>query len=358
MRYFEAMLSGRSRRIDFLILRVIALCFSLIYIVIVQFRLLLYRRGLLRAKTLEANVISIGNITLGGTGKTPVVACLAGYFKQKGRRVGVLSRGYKRTGRGLKIVSDGHTIRLTWPEAGDEPSLLAHRLPGIPIIVGEDRSLAGQYTIDTLNVDTLLLDDGFQHMKLRRDTDIVVIDATTPFGNGRIFPAGHLREPVRNLKRANLFWLTKVDQAKDLRALEERLQTIQSEANIVHSIFQPIGLRCLQTGAEVDVSILKGARTVLLCGIANPTSFEKTLSALETEIIEMFTFPDHHPFTASEMTKVQTVAAAQEAKLIVTTEKDGVRIPIEAEYVVPIYELIIEVQITVGEELLEKRLWN
>ena len=312
----------------------------------------------MKRKKLKVTVISVGNITLGGAGKTPVVVFLAGFLKQKGCRVGVLSRGYKRKSKGVQIVSNGNSIRSHWIEAGDEPYLFARKLPGIPVCVGKNRVSAGQHTLNTFHPDILLLDDGFQHVTLHRDIDIVAIDASNPFGNGRVLPAGPLREPLQHLKRANLFWLTRVDQADDLSALQKMLQAIQPEGGIVQSTYRPIGLKCCKNREEADLSLLKGAKTILLCGIANPTSFEKTVEGLGADIIEVMAFPDHHPFTIVEMREVQNAAVSNKANLIITTEKDGVRIPDGFEHTIPIYELIIEVCITQGEELLERVLWN
>ncbi|UCE18911.1 MAG: tetraacyldisaccharide 4'-kinase [Gemmatimonadota bacterium] len=330
----------------------------MIYIFIVQIRLRLYGWGIFKRRTLEARVISIGNITLGGAGKTPVVAYLAGHLQGKNCQVGILSRGYKRHSKGLQIVSDGQTVPLSWPEAGDEPYFLARRLPGIPVIVGADRTSAGRHGIDRFGVNTLILDDGFQHLKLHRDLDIVVIDASYPFGNGRVIPAGHLREPLKNLKRADLFWLTRVDQAEDLDSLRTVLHSIQPDASIVHSIYHPIGLRCCTSGSEVDLSILKGSKTALLCGIANPISFQKTVASLGADILERFSFPDHHPFAAAEIQKIQKAASDRGAKCLVTTEKDGIRMPQGGDALMPLYELIIELRITHGEDILEEILWN
>lgn len=307
---------------------------------------------------MEARVISVGNITLGGAGKTPVVAHLARVLQKHGYRVTVLSRGYRRRSRGVRIVSDGQGIRLNRSEAGDEPYLLARRLPGVPIVVGENRVSAGRLAIDLFGPDTLLLDDGFQHVRLHRDIDLVVIDASNPFGNGRVLPGGILREPIKSLHRAHLFWLTRVDQTDDLALLEKFLHALQPEAGIIQSTYRPTRLRSLETGAEADLSVLQGARTVMVCGIANPASFERTLLELGADLMERFSFPDHHPFKASEMREVQNAAATKGAKLIVTTEKDGVRIPRDIQYKVPVYELNIEVHIIQGKEFLEKALWN
>ncbi|MFQ6093976.1 MAG: tetraacyldisaccharide 4'-kinase, partial [bacterium] len=166
------------------------------------------------------------------------------------------------------------------------------------------------------------------------------------------------REPIKCLHRAHLFWLTRVDQTDDLALLEKFLHALQPEAGIIQSTYRPTRLRSLETGAEADLSVLQGARTVMVCGIANPASFERTLLELGADLMERFSFPDHHPFKASEMREVQNAAATKGAKLIVTTEKDGVRIPRDIQYKVPVYELNIEVHIIQGKEFLEKALWN
>ena len=218
--------------------------------------------------------------------------------------------------------------------------------------------LAVVQAVKMIQSGTLLVDDVYQHVQLHRDIDIVVLDASNPFANGRTLPAGPLREPITNLKRADIFWLTRVDQAKDLSGLLRTLQTLQSEPTCIYSTYRPIGLRCLKTGTEVGLSILKGAKVILLCGIANPTSFEKTVTHAGADICGRYFFPDHHPFTIAEMQNVRNAAKTNTAELIVTTEKDGVRIPDGHEPTVPLYELIIAVCITQGEEQLEKILWN
>jgi tetraacyldisaccharide 4'-kinase len=356
--YWEDITMGKRRGIDALFFRLIASCCSLMYIVGVQLRLLFYRWGLLRKQVLQARVISIGNITLGGAGKTPVAGYLASRLREKGHRVGILSRGYKRESKGVNIITNGHTPCLDWSQAGDEPYLLARRLSGVPVVVGKNRANAGQKAIDTFGTDALLLDDGFQHLQLHRDIDILVIDASNPFGNNRVFPAGTLREPKGNVKRADLLWLTRVDQAVDPSDLIHTLRKIHPEAGLVESIYHPLGLRNHASGSTVDLSILKGSRVVPFCGIANPLSFEKTITDLGAEVVQRFTFPDHHPFTVSDIQTIQKRASERAASFTITTEKDGVRIPPEIESPMPIYELIIEVQITRGEDDLEKKLWS
>ena len=357
-RYVEQKLWGRGRGIDSALLRLIAGCLAVVYIVVIESRRLLYRWAVKKRKVLEATVISVGNITLGGAGKTPVVAFLARFLQERGSQVGVLSRGYGRRTRGARIVSDGHTIHLNWLEAGDEPYLLARHLPGVPVLVGARRASTGRLAIDQFGADTLLLDDGFQHVQLHRNSDIVVIDALNPFGNGRVVPAGPLREPLGNLKRATLFWLTRVDQAGDLSLLEETLLAIQPAACIVKSTYRPSGLTSLETDSEIDLSVLRGSKTILLCGIANPLSFRKTVLGVGADVIDTCCFPDHHAFSTSEIQDIQKKAVEMGADAIVTTEKDGVRVPREIQFAVPIYELRIEVDIRHGEECLTRVLWN
>ena len=354
--YFEEIINRKRNGIDAVCLRVIAYPLSLMYILGVRLRVLLYSWGVLKTHSLDVRVISIGNITLGGAGKTPVVAFLAEYLKKNGRRISILSRGYGRVSKGVHIVSTDQ--KTDWRHSGDEPYLLARRLPQVPVVVGENRVRAGRQAVDSFDSEALLLDDGFQHLRLHRDIDIVVIDASNPFGNGIVFPAGTLREPKGNLNRANLYWLTRVDQADDLPSLRRFLKKIKPENTIVESTYRPVGLRRHQSGSAHDLVALQKTKVILMSGIANPRSFELTASGLGADILQHFTYPDHHAFNPEDIELVQQAASQSRAEFILTTEKDGVRIPQDIEYTVPIHELIIEIHITRGVDDLENLLCN
>src|SRR3989441_4685080 len=184
-------------------------------------RAAVYARGLLKQQSLPCRVISVGNLTVGGTGKTPVVIALATALRDRGRKVGVISRGYKRRSRtSILEISDGRTLRGHPGDSGDEPFLIAQRCPGVPVAVGTDRPLVGRYLVDRFDLDTLVLDDGFQHLALRRDMDILVLDAGAPFGNGYLLPRGRLREPLSAMERASAVLVTRASQAQRLDELK------------------------------------------------------------------------------------------------------------------------------------------
>src|SRR2546422_4631912 len=194
---------------------------SRLYGLAMRARASLYARGLLKQQSLPCRVISVGNLTIGGTGKTPVVIALATALRDRGRKVGVISRGYKRRSRtSILEISDGRTLRGHPGDSGDEPFLIAQSCPGVPVAVGADRPRVGRYLVDRFDLDTLVLDDGFQHLALRRDMDILVLDAGAPFGNGYLLPRGRLREPLSAMERASAVLVTRASQAQRLDELK------------------------------------------------------------------------------------------------------------------------------------------
>ncbi|MBW1824898.1 MAG: tetraacyldisaccharide 4'-kinase, partial [Deltaproteobacteria bacterium] len=199
---------------------------ALFYRLLIQLRHTSYKTGVLKSYSLPCLVISVGNVTMGGTGKTPMVIYLAQVFKEKGMKTAVLSRGYKgKSPEKVAMVSNGERILLNARDAGDEPFLLSKALPGIPVIIGRDRVLSGQYALEHFSPETILLDDGFQHLKLKRDVDILLIDLQYGFGNGHLLPRGILREPLNNLNRAHLFLLTKRTDSHDDKAIVEKIKS-------------------------------------------------------------------------------------------------------------------------------------
>lgn len=309
----------------------------------------LYGNGLLRSEQLPVRVISIGGITVGGAGKTPLVRHLARWLVERGQRVVILSRGYGRQGQGVAIVSDGSAVHLDWQSAGDEPFLLASTLPGVPVIVGADRTAAGRVAIQELGATVLLLDDGFQHRRLARDRDIVVLDSTNPFGNGRLLPAGPLREPVTALRRAHAIVLTRVDQGEALDPFHEQVQKLNPAACITELMYRPSGVRSLTDGTVQSIASLHGVPVLALSGIANPRSFEQTLEDAGATLLHRIRFLDHHPFSQHDLRSALRVADQAGARWVVTTEKDAVRLPAGAD-LSKITVIEIEVKIVKGEE--------
>lgn len=330
---------------------------SMIYGLAVRWRPGLYQWGVLRSFRPKVRTISVGNVTLGGSGKTPVVKYLAGWLRDKGWRVVVLSRGYRRRGKGVEVVSDGKQVLVNWCWVGDEPFLLATNLPGVPVVVGADRWAAAKLATHLFAPQVFILDDGFQHLRLKRDLDIVVIDSIDPFGNGRLFPRGNLREPVESLRRAHLFWLTRVDQARNLNGLREKLKMINPQAKVVESIHMPYSLREINGQIDLTPEALAGRKIVALSGIARPDSFEDTLLRLGASVMEAIRFPDHHRYSTKDLIEVFNLAKGLGAEMLVTTEKDFVRLPREGvNFELPTYYLKVEVEVLRGLEVLQELL--
>ena len=329
--------------------------FSIIYRGLVDFQLNLYKCGLLKQVKLDCFVISIGNITVGGTGKTPTAKVLARYIQKLGYKVAILNRGYRAKWKGdVGIVSDGNKVFMSADEAGDEAYLLARSLPDIPVLIGTDRSVTGKYAVDNFNVDVVILDDGYQHWQLKRDLNILLVDAINIFGNGHMLPRGTLREPLSHLDRADICLLTKVDQASKgaCKEIKETLHKYNDHALIVESTHKPLcfieigNLFNRQVRKVLPVNMMKGHRVIAMSAIGNPASFEQTLSDIGAVITESLRFPDHHDYTTQEICDVMKQAEEQGAEAIVVTDKDAVKIPeelLKQERPIPIYIISIEV---------------
>ena len=290
-----------------------------------QLRLRAYHRGWLAVRRLPCRVLSIGNLTLGGTGKTPMVEVVARLLQREGLCVAILSRGYGGTsGTAITVVSDGERCLVSPHIAGDEPVLLAEHLPGIPVVVGRDRYTAGMLAIERFGVGVIVLDDGFQHVRLARDLNILLLDAVRPFGNGHLFPRGDLRERPAALARAHAIVLTQWDphSAYPIAALA----LPQPAPSVFYSRHVPIDLRGIDTGHLLPVISLMGRRILAFCGIGTPEHFRQTLQRLEAEVITCIAFPDHYPFTRSDLEHLVQRAKDCGAEMLVTTEKDGVRL--------------------------------
>lgn len=310
--------------------------------------------------------VSIGNITAGGTGKTPVTMWLAGYLACRGRRPAILSRGYrgKAEKRGA-VVSDFSRIYLSAEEAGDEPLLMARSLPGVPVLTGKDRCRSAEKA-KAMGADILLLDDGFQYWKMKRGLDVVLIDSTWPFGGGHLLPRGLLREPLSHLSRAGLLVLTKADQASDSdkAAIRRVLEKEAPGVPVIESGHQPA--ECLlfeewQRGTRTAGSSLdhvKGMKALLMSGVGNPGGFARTAGAAGLEVQGQIAFSDHHKYTEEDLDDAEEEARRRGADCIAVTEKDGVKLPRRAARTgIPVYVLSIRVAFEEkGQSLLEKKL--
>jgi tetraacyldisaccharide 4'-kinase len=286
----------------------------------------LYARGLLRQERLPCPVISVGNLTVGGTGKTPTVILIAAMLKGKGRRPAVLSRGYGGAARApVNTVSDGKRILMGWREAGDEPLLIAGAVPGVPVLTGPRRFLTGRAAVERFGADVLVLDDAFQHRELYRDIDIVLTDAAHPFGNGYLLPRGPLREPPEALRRAHLLIRTGDPES------EGPLPEVPSLPSF-RGVHRPRELVEAATGRILPLAELNGMKVCAFAGIGSPEAFRRSLISLGAEIVSFRAFPDHHPYTLSDVGALRRLAGETGADRIVTTEKDGIRLADFADF--------------------------
>jgi tetraacyldisaccharide 4'-kinase len=337
---------------------------SKVFQVLIKIRRFLYNVRILRDSTLGVQVIAIGNLTVGGTGKTPVVEKFARELRDQGRNVAILSRGYRSKPTPLhkkllnkmllredttppRVVSDGKSLLLDSEMAGDEPYMLASNLKDVVVLVDKDRVKSGRYAIQKFGCDTLLLDDGFQYWKLRgRRQDIVLIDRQQPFGNERLLPRGTLREPPSHLARATVIFITKSDG--DTERLRKRLIQLNPSAGIIECIHHPLFLEDVFTGQRVELEALKGRRVASMSGIAQPESFEQSLVQLGADLVYSKRFADHHRFTQQEVLNLINRSKKRQAETIVTTQKDAVRFPKIDRRDVSIYFMRVEIKILSG----------
>ena len=333
---------------------------SYLFLMVVSIRYFLYRTGLLRRYPLGTQVISIGNVTAGGTGKTPVTEIFARTLAAEGRKVAILSRGYRRKEAPWwqrlftqviekpLVVSDGRRVLLDSATGGDEPYMLASNLPGVSVVGDRNRVKAGRYAVNRLGCDTLILDDGFQYQKLKHSIEVVLVDSTNPFGNGNLLPRGILREPVRNLKRADIIFLTKC--RGDVSAVKEEIRRYNTTAEIVECNHTPKVMKDVWSREEFPLDWLRDKTVCTLSGIASPKGFENSLRHLGAKVVWCERYADHHRYDASEVLYALNRTADMGADALVTTEKDAVRFPrLETAPVKCLY-LRIAIEILVGGE--------
>ena len=324
---------------------------SLPYGGVVRARSFLYSLGLLKTRTLPCPVISIGNITVGGTGKTPLVMALAKGLLERGIFVAILSRGYKGKRKSEPIVSDGKTIFLSPEESGDEPFLMARACQGIPVLVGKDRFTNGRIALQQFGVKGLLLDDGYQYLSLRRNINILLIDSRIGFGDHTLLPRGILREPLSHLRRADLFLLTKVENAQIVQPLEKKIHETHPSTPVFHSHYEPVSLVSPEDEEE-KLDSLRGRKVLALSGVANPVYFSSTLRKCGAEIIGEAIFPDHHFYTPEDLSPIE--GRSKRADCIVTTEKDMVKLRELNIHHLPIRALRVKVKIWEEEEFYQR----
>ena len=351
------------------LLRTFLYFLSLIYSWLMRLRYKLYEKHLLRSYATGCLVVSVGNMTVGGTGKTPVVEKIAKTLTKAGRNVAILSRGYKSVPRPFlqrlwqqltsqdhedppRIVSNGRSLLLDSSTAGDEPYMLASNLKGVKVLVDKNRIKSARYATAHMGVDTIILDDGYQYLPLMERINLVLVDRHTPFGNRHILPRGTLREPYDHLKRGDVVIITKCD-GSDLTELKKEIRRYNRHAEIIESSHKPCYLQHLYTGERVPLSYLREHKVGAICGIAVPESFEEGLRNLGTEIIYSRHYADHHRFTDQEVLNAIERTHARGGHALLTTEKDAARLPRVNAGDLPVYFLRVEIELRNTEESFE-----
>ena len=336
---YRNLVSGRTSGPIAASVRLLLVLLSWPYSLVVRLRNGLYSAGLFRTRRVDAVVISVGNLTTGGTGKTPLVVWLCRTIRQRQRRCAILTRGYKTQGR----------------ELSDEPALLAARCPQVNVVINPDRVAGAGQAIAEHEAEVLILDDGFQHRRLARDIDIVTIDATLPFGYGRLLPAGLLREPIAGLWRAQAAVITRCDQVSEerLAEIERQLQRVNPDMILASSIHAPVST-VTERGTQVGLDQLRGKRVCAFCGLGNPVAFFDTVRRVGGVLVGCRVFDDHHAYTSGDLSQIRRLAAEQKAEYIMTTQKDWTKVEplLSAPGDPPMAYLAVEMEFVSGGEQL------
>ena len=349
--YLHNLATDREKGLLAGIFKVFLFALSLLYGLIAGILIFINK---LQCRRLNVKVISVGNITLGGTGKTSLVEYLARYLKGQGHKVAILSRGYRR-----QFASSQVRKFASYETMGDEPYMLAMNLRDIPVIVNTDRITAARMALKDYGVDTVILDDGLQQWKIKKDLEIVTIDATNPLGNRHLLPRGILREPISGLRRAHVFVLTKANLKSETREIKDFLKWINPDASIIESCHEPLGFYEFGRSNELlNIDALKGKSVTLACGIGDPASFENLITRCGIRIGLSFRFRDHHHYTRKDLEKIVGSSRDKNIDTIVTTEKDAARLvsPSTGSCALTILVLRIQLVITRDEQKFHNRL--
>ena len=362
---------GRARGFRAGLARVLMLGLSGLFRLLVQLRIALFRMGWKEQEYFGVQVVSVGNITVGGTGKTPVVELLAKSLRDEGRKVAILSRGYKSkkldekqkwkdandrlipASEMPKVVSTGSAMLLDSKYAGDEPFMLAKNLEGVSVIVDKDRVKGARFAVSQLQAETLILDDGMQNFNLAHSIDVVLVDSHSPFGTGALLPRGTLREPPKNLRRASFILITKCDGTSNAELIE-RIRKYNKTADIIECAHGPKYLENLFPREQMPLNFLQDKWVGAISAIAAPDNFERLLTKLGARVEIKRHFSDHHRFNRRDVNQFMQRCVERDMELILTTEKDAVRFPKPTEINVPVYFLRIEVEILTGQEHWDK----
>ena len=315
---------------------------AMFYWGLVYWRSLFYKYGFFVSRRLPCSVISIGNITVGGTGKTPTVIFLAEYLKGKGKRVAVLSRGYGRATKGTLMVSDGNGPNVSWEESGDEPFLMAKKLNQIPVVVDEDRFRGGMFIMQKFNPDIILLDDAFQHRAIERDLDLILVNSGDKSFDHKLLPYGLLREPWMNINRGDAVILTKTNLKKPKPFLIRKIK--ESRLPILHSTTHA----SLSTLSPEKPDSIKRKKVFIVSAIGDSSGFNQTVKNLGCDIVGEKIFPDHFKYSQSDWKNTESLSA--QVDYIITTEKDWVKIE-HFSFTKPVIVVGIKIKIQPGKKL-------
>jgi tetraacyldisaccharide 4'-kinase len=308
-----------------------------------------YDARLLATERLPCPVVSLGNVTVGGSGKTPLAELAALTLVALGAAPAVVSRGYGRVTRGVQVVADRGGVRLGARAAGDEPLLLAERLPGIPVIVGENRFEAGRQAVEAHGASVIVLDDGYQNRTIAKSLEILVVSARAPWGNGRLFPRGQLREPLSTLRRSHLVVVTNPAGEEEVDAITRTLRVHDSPAPVVTARYEPVEVRRAGDGARLPLSELRGRRLLGVGGLASPRPFMETLRGLGVALAGFVEFGDHHWYSESDLAEVARRARLAGAEGLITTEKDAVRLRELTLPHLPLWVLTVRMVLVTGQ---------
>lgn len=345
-RYFRELWEGKRRTPADRLLLALLVPLSLGYALVLRIRALLYRTGGLPSFSLGKPVISVGNLSVGGTGKTPTAILLARLLLARGKRVALLSRGFGGPEEDrVRVVSDGRCILLAPPEAADEPFLIARSVPGLIVMTGRDRYRAGLHALEKFHPDVFILDDGFQHQRLRRDLNIILLDARNPFGNGHTLPAGLLREPVSALRRADLVVRTRCEKSREYPPVRG-IPTCRSYHRLA-------GIAPFDGGPPAPFSLLAGRKGVAFAGIGDPSSFFTALRREGLTLAATLAFRDHCRYDGGEVGEILLELDKTGADYLITTEKDAVKLAPYGGLGVDRYAALLEIEIA-DQEVLEK----
>jgi len=334
--YFQELVSEKRRRVRDRALLGLLRALSYPYALVLRLRALGYRLGLLRSYRLPCPVVSVGNLTLGGTGKTPTVAWIADYLMRRGKRVAVLSRGYGGSAAGeLRVVCDGKSLLLPPEVAGDEPCLLAAKLPGLMVVIGADRYRAGLRALEELKPDLVVLDDGFQHLRLRRDLNILLLDAASPFASGWTLPGGMLREPACAARRADLVVYTRSPEGAPGPELFPEKPSCWTK-------HQFSGIVPLAGGELGGFEGARRGRVLAFSGIADPEAFFSGLEAIGVMPVTTISFPDHSPYGEAEVAAILRLKTASRSTVLLTTQKDAVKLVPYAQRLAGCFAVVLE----------------